>query len=575
MSLPNIMSEPKFRAPICAILGHVDAGKTLLLDRLRDTNVIAGESGGITQKIGCTFLTGSALDKIYNSGDTNGILLIDTPGHSCFTKQRMCGINASDMVIVVVDIFSGLQEQTIECIKRLRESKRPFVIAANKIDRIYEWKSVDNTNANEWRKAQTSDVRNRFRELTNNIIVQCAEQSINSALFYKNSDPKQFVSIIPVSAETGEGLGDLLMVVDKLVCKFLKSKITVHDDMRGWVIEIIKDKMNGKVCSIVLTDGMLKMNDVVCYTNENSGEIGKSKIKRILVPSESTEIKDTLNLDAVDQIQAPASIVIKFEDATPKIGSMIGDNLLDTLDAPHTHGKREAEEVHEAESESEFITPGVWINASSQGMAYGLHALCVEQNIPVAGYVIGMLKKADVYKMKYDNNTLFTAKYDALMAYGIEIPDGIADVLRSENVHMISNDIVYRIVDEYADYMKACNSRILNKYPELAECSAIIIEKYVFLKKNPLLFGVRVANDKLIKGVGLMATKDGKEIELGRVVSIQKESIDVEVANERDEVCIKIEGTKSEYGKDFDATWELRPRRNSEHRRLIRMYGPF
>lgn len=559
-----------FRAPICTILGHVDAGKTLLLDRLRSTNVLASEVGGITQKIGVTFLSKETLDDIIhqtgNEANTTGLLLIDTPGHSCFTNQRVCGIDVSDIVVVVVDIFKGLEKQTIECINLLKEKKTPFVIAANKIDRIYDWSTNTNTTSiKKSLKKQKENTKRKFKDYMDELTVQCAENCINARVYYENKNPREFVSIVPLSAKTGEGVSDLLVILDKLTCKFLKKRITIRDDItQGWIVERIHHKSHGDVLTVILTDGQLSLGDPILFNSEY-GEVVEATIKRLLVPSESKEIKDRFILTPVDRVEAATSVVIKIDYlGTVQLGSRFFSYSDDILKSKYT------QELEKSMREVNFKkdNPGIFINASSIGMCIALTNLCRSENIPVNDIIVGPTKKSDLIKVAAildlsgdEDDKLYNRRYSVILAYGIGVPKELHELLKQMKIKVVSSEVVYRLIEGYQTYCTKLDDRIRKKYAHLRPiCKMHIFEQFIFLKKNPILMGVKVLENTLVKGMTIVAKKDGeKDLVLGEVTSIEQDRQPKEEMGRNEDVCIKIEptGEKYEYGKDFDASYHL------------------
>ncbi|KAF4738700.1 hypothetical protein FOZ63_000415, partial [Perkinsus olseni] len=235
-------SDSEFRSPICCIMGHVDTGKTKLLDKIRRTTVQEGEAGGITQQIGATFFPEASLhDAVHKVNLTSrganvdlklpGLLIIDTPGHESFNNLRVRGSSLCDIAILVIDIMHGLEPQTIESLELLRNRKCPFIIALNKIDRLYQWRSSANRPSRDSLKAQKDYVKHEFDDRLKRIQLQLAERGLNTAVYWENHDVRRDVSIVPTSAVTGEGVPDLLYLIVKLTQTLMAKKITKQPDL--------------------------------------------------------------------------------------------------------------------------------------------------------------------------------------------------------------------------------------------------------------------------------------------------------------------------------------------------------
>ena len=235
-------SRQVLRAPISAIMGHVDTGKTKLLDKIRHTNVQDGEAGGITQQIGATQFPRETLQLQTASMQKNpttafdikvpGLLVIDTPGHEAFSNLRHRGSSLCDVAILVIDLMHGLEPQTIESINMLKSKNCPFVVALNKVDRCYGWKtqdsSVTGTDIRPFQEALASQDENcqrEFQDRAQGVITSLMELGFNASLYWKNDDLKDTISMVPTSAMCGDGIPDLLRMLIVYAQTFQMEKI--------------------------------------------------------------------------------------------------------------------------------------------------------------------------------------------------------------------------------------------------------------------------------------------------------------------------------------------------------------
>ncbi|CCD13278.1 unnamed protein product, partial [Trypanosoma congolense IL3000] len=239
-------SVSKLRSPICCVLGHVDTGKTSLLDRIRATNVQGGEAGGITQQIGATFFPRESLfeatqelnKKYKHELNVPGLLVIDTPGHESFTNLRSRGSSLCDIAILVIDIMHGLEPQTRESIRLLRERRCPFIIALNKVDRLYDWEAHKDMDIERTLSMQKDHVRGEFDTRLTQVKQELLQEGLNSELYYRNTEVRKVVSIVPTSAKTGEGISDLILLEVQLVQQFMEGKVTYKDDLQCTILEV-------------------------------------------------------------------------------------------------------------------------------------------------------------------------------------------------------------------------------------------------------------------------------------------------------------------------------------------------
>lgn len=342
----------KLRSPISVIMGHVDTGKTSLLDKIRQTNVQEGEAGGITQQIGATqfpketlayhtrtlqkkyqkehysniHIPRSATDIHYihcpkekDSEETvnidedfefpiPGLLMIDTPGHESFTNLRSRGSSLCDVAILVVDLMHGLEPQTIESLNLLVKKKTPFIIALNKVDRCYGWKKMPDAPIRIALAAQDENTRFEFEDRLSQITLQLNELGHNVSLYWKNSSPSDTISMIPTSAHSGEGVADLIyMLMKNLTVQEDSKKLQDYrlqnypvlkklhyvDFPQATVLEVKVIEGFGHTMDIVLVNGTLKEGDTIILSTLD-GPI-TTTVRSLLTPPPNREMRIAKN----------------------------------------------------------------------------------------------------------------------------------------------------------------------------------------------------------------------------------------------------------------------------------------
>jgi translation initiation factor 5B len=291
--------EVRFRCPIICVLGHVDTGKTLLLDKIRKTNVQRGEAGGITQQIGATYFPGEALqknmDKLGDDFDTKevkipGLLVIDTPGHESFTNLRSRGSNLCDLAVLVVDVMHGLEKQTLESIELLKKRKTPFIVALNKIDVTHGWEKEEYRSSKIALENQIHQVNDEYEMRRDKAFLQFNELGMNIIEYWKNDDPRTYISAVPTSAMTGEGIPDILGMIVKTTQKMLKNKILERNqEFACTVLEVKKISGVGTTVDVVLVNGKLSVGDTIVLAGFNGPIV--TKIRALLTPYPMKEIR--------------------------------------------------------------------------------------------------------------------------------------------------------------------------------------------------------------------------------------------------------------------------------------------
>ncbi len=317
-------SSKEIRQPVVVVLGHVDSGKTSLLDKIRGTGVQAREVGGITQHIGASFFPADTLKKIcgpllksIGGGDVKvpGLLVIDTPGHEIFTNLRSRGGSAADISILVVDVQKGLEQQTYESLEILKLRKVPFVVALNKVDTIAGWKKGISSFVTQSIKGQQKGTIDLLDEKIYTVVGSLSRAGFNSEALYRIKDFRKEVAIVPVSARSGEGIPELIAVLVGLTQVYLQKRLAVSSEStaRGLVLEVKQEPGLGETANIILLDGKLSTGDHIVVAKKD-GAIS-TKIKAIFLPKPLDEMRDPRDkFVSVDSITAAAGVKIVTPD---------------------------------------------------------------------------------------------------------------------------------------------------------------------------------------------------------------------------------------------------------------------
>lgn len=520
------------REPIISVLGHVDHGKTTVLDWIRKSVIAKGEAGGITQHIGATdvpfeVVTGvcqGLLDEAKLKLPIRGLLFIDTPGHESFTTLRKRGGSVADIAILVVDIREGIMPQTRESIEILRQFKTPFIIAANKLDTINGW--VEGVPP----EKQSELPKTEFYKNFYGLVGQLGELGMNSNLYTQINDFTQEIAVVPVSGVTGEGIPSLLMVLIGLIQQYLAGKLDVGLDSpaRGTILEVKESRGLGTTIDAIIYEGTIKVNDPLVIGGKPPFT---SKVKALLRPQALDEMRDPRKkFESVDEVYAASGVKI----VAPGIDDAMAG-------APvYVGGEDLIREIEEEMSEVEFErdTVGVVVKADTLGSLEAMVNILQDMEIPIKRGSIGKISKTDILEAQAVSEK---DKYlGVILAFNTAILDDAGTLAEDKDAKIFSSNIIYRIIEDYEDWAKS--ERAADK--ETASMNVTFPAKMRFLPgctfrtSKPAVFGVEIIAGSLRKGAPVMR-EDAKQI--GYVKEMQDEGESLDEAGQGMKVAVAID----------------------------------
>ena len=526
----------KIRQPIVTVAGHVDHGKTSILDKIRGTSIQTGEAGGITQKISFTTLpkknieerAGTTLEKFKIPVEIPGLLFIDTPGHAAFTNLRKRGGSLADIAVLVIDINDGIKPQTAEVIQILKVNKTPFIIALNKIDNISGWQTSKSLLSLEAIENQATNVKQNFDEKFYTIIGALHSHGITAEVYSKIDDFTKNVAIVPCSAQTGEGISEILAMITALSQKFLKDRIQIKEQGKGVVLEVKKDKaMNFLEC--ILYDGKLSNTDEIVIASIEKNPI-QTKIRNI-------QEAQPLNKGYKTENKVKAATGIKLQITSKE--EILPGMPFQVITPKNTFEKISEEFAEEIEEEIQTNEYGIVVKADSLGSLEALLVLLKQNQISVIKAGIGPITKKDIYM----TNTL-PEEDKILLGFNVKLAEDVEELEELKNIKIITDPVVYKLIENFQDWksekLKDIERKKLNELPRI--CKLTILD-FVFRNSSPAVFGVEV-NGGILKNKERFINKNDEKI--GQIKEIQHEKSNVQEATRGQEVAISMPGVNFE-----------------------------
>lgn len=512
------------RQPIVTVLGHVDVGKTLLLDHIRKSSVQAREAGGLTQHVGASFfpleilteICGPLLGKIKGKIKIPGLLVIDTPGHEIFTNLRKRGGAVADIAILVIDAISGIQTQTYESIDILKLRKTPFIIAANKIDLVPGWKPFPGGSFLESYNKQDPSVRADLDGRLYKIMGDLSKLGFDSERFDKIEDFTKRVAIVPVSAKTGEGIIELLAVLVGLSQQYLTDELlTTKGAAKGSILEVKEEVGLGTTIDTIIHDGIMRAGDRIVVGGREEPIV--TSIRALLMPKPLDEIRDPrYRFSRVKEVHAAAGIKI----AAPNLDGAVAGSPVYAV--PPEKGV--AEYVSMVKEEIERIRiktdiTGVVVKADALGSLEALIGFLSNKDVKVRIADVGDVSKRDIVEASIVKAKDLT--YGAVLSFNVKTLPDAQEAAHEQGIRIVTEDIMYRLVDEYLKWVSETKEAMIKEeFDTLVRPGKIeVLKGYVFRKSKPAIFGIRVLSGTIKTNYALVS-REGKD--LGEITQIQE-----------------------------------------------------
>jgi len=538
-----LSKESNLRQPIVTVLGHIDSGKTSILDKIRGTAVQKREAGGITQHIGASYFPKEVIEEICgkllppNSLKIPGLLVIDTPGHEAFMNLRKRGGGVADIAILVVDLNKGFEVQTRESIRILKDRKTPFLVAANKIDRLPGWVPNKDPSIIKSIGMQATHVQDELSRLLYEIVGDLSFDNFEAERYDRIENFAKNVAIIPVSAVTGEGIPEIILVLAGLSQQYLQPRLKASKgEAKGTVLEVKEEVGLGTTIDVIIYEGVLKKTDTLVIGS--LGEPIETKIKALLYPKPLDEIRDPREkFTKVNKIVAASGVKI----SAPNLEGVIAGAPIRAVNKP---SKIEAAK-NEIKSELgqfriETDNEGIILKVDTLGSLEAMVEFIRNEEIPIRIADVGPISKRDVFEaitvkeknpihaviLSFNNKTLPDAKEEA----------------NKEEITIMENKIIYRLVEDYKKWAFELKEKL--KRVELKDVKQPVklelLPDCIFRRSNPAIVGVKILCGKLKTNVNVISAENATRI--GRVMQIQDKGKNIKEAGKNNEVAISIKG---------------------------------
>jgi len=532
------------RQPIVCVLGHVDSGKTSLLDRIRKTSVQTREAGGITQHIGASHfpvetldrLVGPMLSRAKGGIEIPGLLIIDTPGHESFTNLRKRGGSVADIAILVINVLRGFEAQTYECIEILKIRKTPFLVAANMIDRIPGWSSYTDTPFAKTYQQQNPYVREDLDNKIYEVIGTFSRLEFKADRFDHIKDFTSTAAIVPTSARTGEGIAELLMVLVGLTQQYLKKRLqTTKGSAKGTVLEVKEEPGFGLTLNTIIYDGVLEKDDLIVVGGKDIAIV--TRIRAILVPKPLDEIRDPRDkFSSVNSVHAAAGVKI----VAPNLEGVLAGATLYAV-APGANPEKYARLASEEVGKIRIATDvdGVILKADTLGSLEAIADILEKNSVPIRLADVGDISKRDVVEATIVKE--HEPFYGVILGFNIRILPDAEEEAATKEVQVFRERIIYRVIEDYLSWLKdRREARLEENFQTLVKPAKIqVMEGYVFRRAKPAIFGVTILAGNIRPKYTLLRADNGEEV--GEIQQIQDKGEALPEAQQGMQVAVSMD----------------------------------
>lgn len=516
-------SIKSIRSPVCSVVGHVDHGKSSILDAIRGTRIISKEAGGITQAIGASIIplsviqqkAGEFLKSLNMTFTIPGLLFIDTPGHAAFTSLRKRGGNLADIAVLVIDINEGFRPQTIECIEILKGFKTPFVVAANKLDLIPAWSGPKGP-VLKLINSQQEKVKVMIDTKIYELVGKIHEHGFASERFDRVSDFTKEIAIVPVSAKTEVGIAELLMVVTGLAQKYLEKclECNVSGPAKGTILEVKEEKGLGKTVDVIIYDGTLRVNDTIVIGGVEAPIV--TKVRALFQPAPLAEMRDKkAKFCSVKEAVAATGVKI----SAPEIDAVIAGMPLRSATSEQLDEIKQAIQDEVKEVLIQTDKEGVVVKADTIGSLEAIVGVLRAKGMEIRKATVGEVSRKDIIdaESSIEKNPLNAV----VLNFNTIVSTEIQNFAKTAGVKIISSEIIYQLLDTFEKWVEDERKRVEAKELEglVKPCKMKIMPNYVFRQSNPAIVGVDILVGELKVGTPIMKENDT----ISSIKSIQHE----------------------------------------------------